>query len=237
MEAKCAGTALWQQSGPWAPRYLAAHQYRNAYGNLSSHWDWAASTLDLTAPLPLSLSELQKKSPDSNTPPEPVHAKPIPPPPSSDQPISDVNRPTDVTPPPLHVNLSSCIPDVPSLTRDLSRFLVNDFSPPSTGGPRCSDGRDLSTIRRHNFPRGGHREDPASSSSKDGWSSKSRQAPAYSFGFGKPPASPISSLHGKSPPLHESSEYGKAKSGKTKSDAYPSYLGGKGKSIFKGSTK
>ena len=134
-------------------------------------------------------------------------------------------------------SLLLCIPDAPSCTRDLSQFLVDDFSPPFNRGSRCSDGRDLSTIKRQNYPRGGHREDPPSSSSKDGWSSKSRPAPAYSFGCGKPPASPISSLHERPPSVHESSEYGKAKSGKTKPDAYPSYRGGKGKSIFKGGTK
>ena len=51
--------------------------------------------------------------------------------------------------------LLMCIPDAPSCTRDLSQFLVDDLGPPSTRGSRCSDG----------------------------WSSKSRPAPAYNFGF------------------------------------------------------
>ena len=72
VEAKCTGTSLWQQSGPWAPRYLAAHHYYNLYGALSTHWDWAASTLDLNAPPPLSLSKLQEKSPDSNASQKPL---------------------------------------------------------------------------------------------------------------------------------------------------------------------
>ena len=240
VEAKFAGIKLWQQFGPWAPRYLAAHQYHNAYGYLSTHWDWAASGLDIKAPPPLSLSEVQKKS----TPPEPVHAKPSPPTPSlhvhqspSDPMTAEVTQPTDEQSSSMHVHLSSCIPDAPSCMRDLSQFLVDDFSPPLSRRSRCSDGRDLSTIKRQNYPRGGHREDPPSSSSKDGWSSKSRPAPAYSFGFGKPPASPISSLHERPPSVHVSSEYGKARPGKTKPDAYPSYTKGKGNTNFKGGTK
>ena len=238
VEAKCTGTSLWQQSGPWAPRYLAAHQYRNSYGKLSSHWDWAAYTLDLTAPPPLSLSKLQEKSTDCDAPQNPLHVKPTPPSPSLHVQPPSSDRPKDVTPSPMQVNLSSCIPDVKSITRDLSRFLVDDLSPTSTGGPRCSDGRDLSAIRRQNFPRGGHRLEPASSSSKDGGSSQSKPAPAYAFGSGKPSALPVSSSHETSPPCeHGTTVYGKAKSGKTKSDFYSPYLEGKGKSAFKGHGK
>ena len=51
--------------------------------------------------------------------------------------------------------------------------------------------------------------------------------PRITLVFGKPPASPFSSLHERPPSVHESLEYGKVKSGKTKPDAHPSYLGEK----------
>ena len=77
-KAKCTSTSLWQFAGPWANRFLAAHQYYNAYGSLSLHWDWAASTLDITSPSPLSLSNLHVNPTESTLPRTPLHADPSP---------------------------------------------------------------------------------------------------------------------------------------------------------------
>ena len=140
---KCTSTSLWQSFGPWAPRYLAAHQYYNISHSLSTHWDWAASTLDLTAPNPLSLASLHETPSASAPSPASVHATPE-------------SKPTDAIP--VFTLESTVPPPEPSLSssrRSLTMFLVNDDSP-----PRCSDGRNLSINRPPNFPRGGHRLDP-----------------------------------------------------------------------------
>ena len=250
-EAKCTSTSLWQQWGPWASRYLAAHHYYNAYGALSHHWDWAAHTLDIATPSPLSLSKLQDV-PLQDTPHQiPVHVSPSPrsqeaqpmdltqtpapgkilDPPS---PLGDPNEAT--THLPIKVNLSSCIPkgtlpDTPGKTdpahapRDLSQFLVDDNSPlTSRSTPQCSDGRNLSFISSCNYPRGGHRLDPSAPPSSEDGHSKSTRTPKGSPGPGKPAVRPISpsSVTG----------YGKTKANKTKADFYLHFLG-KGKSTSK----
>ena len=151
---KCTSTTLWQSFGPWAPRYLAAHQYYNLYQSLSSHWDWAASTLDLTAPNPLSLARLHETSPASAPSKATVHA-------SQQSTVSmhatSPAKPTEVKP---VVTLESTIPppdsSFSSSLRDLTKFLVDDDSP-SRLMSRCSDGRNLSVNRPSNLPRGGHR--------------------------------------------------------------------------------
>ena len=205
--AKCTSTQLWQVSGPWAPRYYAAHHFRNAYGKLSTHWDWAASTLDLPAPHPLSLSNWQEPPLD----PTSVHANPSPTPPLPHE-KSSAPLPATMSPsmpsmrPPMQVNLTSCIPDERPAARDLSQFVVDDNSPP----PSCSDGRNLNVVSQHNFPRGGHRLDPA---------------PPPFLGSGKSAVKPASPLHD-APSLHEIP----TKLGKSKSDLYLFYNKGKGKS-------
>ena len=152
---KCTSTSLWQSSGPWASRYLAAHQYYNISGSLSlsSHWDWAASTLDLTAPHPLSLSDLHEPPTASAPPKASLHA-------------TSLTKPTEVKP---IVTLESTIPppasNHSSAMRDLSKFLVDDDSPSRS---RCSDGRNLLGNRPHNLPRGGHRLEPDQSMSEKG---------------------------------------------------------------------
>ena len=148
---KCTSTNLWQLFGPWAPRFLAAHQYYNLYQSLSSHWDWAASTLDLTAPNPLSLARLHETSPASAPSETTVHA---PPQSTVSMHATSPAKPTEVKP---VVTLESTIPPPGSSSlRDLTIFLVDDDSP-SRLVPRCSDGRNLSVNRPSNFPRGGHR--------------------------------------------------------------------------------
>ena len=154
---KCTSTTLWQSSGPWASRYLAAHQYYNLYQSLSTHWDWAASTLDLTAPNPLSLARLHETSSASDPSNATVHASQQSPPSMH---ARSPAQPTEVKP---VVTLESTIPlpDASSLSslRDLTKFMVDDDSP-SRSVPRCSDGRNLSVNRPSNFPRGGHRLEP-----------------------------------------------------------------------------
>ena len=113
--------------------------------------------------------------------------------------------------------------------RDLSQFIVNDDSPPTSRlTPRASDGRDLSTISRRNFPRGGHRLDPASSSSKGGWNTNSNQASKGAPGSGKTAVQPAPSLNETAPSgAQYSPEYGKSKPGKPKASLCLSYLLGK----------
>ena len=115
--------------------------------------------------------------------------------------------------------------------RDLSQFIADDNSPPtSRSTPQASDGRDLSTISHFNFPRGGHRLDPATSSSTGGGKPKSNQAPKGTPCSGKSAVQPSFPLHETAPSGAQSMpEYGKTKSGKTKSNLYLSYLLGKGK--------
>ena len=148
---KCTSTTLWQSFGPWASRYLAAHQYYNLYQSLSTHWDWAASTLDLTAPNPLSLARLHEPSAASKAT---VHASQQSPPSMH---ATSYAKPTEEKP---VVTLESIIPppdsSFSSSMRDLTKFLVDDDSP-SRLVTRCSDGRNLSVNRPPNFPRGGHR--------------------------------------------------------------------------------
>ena len=149
-------------------------------------------------------------------------------------PLGDPNEATMHLP--IKVNLSSCIPkgtlpDTPGKTdpvhapRDLSKFLVDDNSPPtSRSTAQCSDGRNLSYISSCNFPRGGHRVDPAAPSSSEDGHYKTSRAPKGSQGPGKPAVRPISpsSVTG----------YGKTKANKTKADFYTYFLG-KGKSTSK----
>ena len=121
-----------------------------------------------------------------------------------------------------------------STPRDLSEFIVDDNSPPtprvtmSRLEPRCSDGRNLSAIKRTNYVRGGHRLDPDTPSSKGSLRAKSKQELAFLFGSGKSALMP-------DPPLHEnsqSSEQGTIEYGKSKSDLYASYCKGKGETAF-----
>ena len=97
VEEICMGTSLRQTQGPWAGRYLAAHQYWNWRGNLPTHWDWAPRPLDITAPLPLLFSLVRGKTsvavPGTNAPCEKTsvavtgtNAPCRPPPPVLDQP-------------------------------------------------------------------------------------------------------------------------------------------------------
>ena len=112
-------------------------------------------------------------------------------------------------------------------------FMVDDNSPPpqrtvSRLEPRCSDGRNLSAIKRTNYVRGGHRLDPATPSSKGSLRAKSKQELAFLFGSGKSALTP-------DPPLHENSqsgEQGTLEYGKPKADLYASHCKGKGKSDF-----
>ena len=94
-------------------------------------------------------------------------------------------------------------------------FMVDDNSPPSHRNvsrlePRCSDGRNLSAIKRTNYVRGGHRLDPDTPSSKGSLQDKSNQELAFLFGSGK-----------------SASEHGRPKS-----DLYTSYCKGEGKADF-----
>ena len=123
---------------------------------------------------------------------------------SSPSPSGD---PPKVTVPfPMQVHLSSCIPVASPIEspgdpiplharRDLSQFIVDDNSSP-TSRSLCSEGRDLSVISNSNFPRGGHRLDPATSPSAKGGRLPSNQAPKG------PPVSGKSDAH-LSSPLHE----------------------------------
>ena len=199
--------------------YLAAHQYYNLYGSLSTHWDWAASTLDLTTPPPLSLSRLHENPTAPPTPQTTLHA-------------TSLTTPSEAKPPDtLGPTTPLPEPNPSSAPRDLSRFMVDDNSPLSQRNvsrlePRCSDGRNLSAIKRTNYVRGGHRLDPDTPSSKGGLRAKSKQELAFLFGSGKSALMP-------DPPLHENSqsgEQGTLEYGKFKADMYASYCKGKGKS-------
>ena len=173
----CMGAALWQSMGPWASRFLAARQYWNAYGALSTHWDWAASSLDLATPSPLSVSRFHEKPPE----------------------ISPEEKPTD---PPAQ-NLPLRETTFPSTPRDLSAFIVDDNSPPSRSTmsrlqPRRSGGRNLSVVKQSNFARGGHRLAPTTPSPKGGLHAKSKQELSLLFGPGAQDSEQNPPLLGKS---------------------------------------
>ena len=124
---------------------------------------------------------------------------------------------------PVRVHLSSCIPVVSPIEspgdpiplharRDLSQFIVDDNSPP-TSRSLGSDGRDLSVISRSNFPRGGHRLDPATSPSVKGGRPPSTQAPKGPPAYGKSDSHLVSSLHATAPQLLSSLPAGPITSG------------------------
>ena len=216
---------LWQSMGPWASRYLAAHQYWNSYGALSTHWDWAAASMDLTAPSPLSLSRLREKPPGN--PPEDKTPRDITP--------AEVDRPPRRSRESLPTApVASVTPPIfSSSPRDLSAFIVDDNSPPSKSAmsrlePRCSDGRNLSVVKQSNFERGGHRLSPANQSPKGGLRAKSKQELRFLFGSGKQD-------YEQNPSLREQSKLDEQNTplrGKSKSDLYVSYWKGKGESDF-----
>ena len=178
-EAKSTCLSLWQRCGPWAGRFLAAHHYYYTYGSLSNNWDWAARTLDIATPPPLSLFKMHDPPLDSAAPQTPLHALPssrAPVAPTSVESQHTAPEPTVAAPKsPIRMNLSSCIPE--STPRDLSRFLVDDNSPPMSLS-QCSDGRDLSVISGLNFPRGGHRVDPTAPTAKNSPTAKHNCTPA-----------------------------------------------------------
>ena len=74
------GIILWQTNGPWAGRALAAHQYWNWFGALSTSRDWAARSPDIQAPSPLLLVHVREKEsetiPQKDAPLEPTTASP-----------------------------------------------------------------------------------------------------------------------------------------------------------------
>ena len=160
-----------QTKGPWAGRYLAAHQYWNWYDALPTHWDWAARSLDVPAPHPLlSMHALpseispQEKAPSDSKPalldrpprrprdalrarnieiPEPVAAKPSPPQPT-------ISAPRDLK--------EFEVPDgSPYRKRDLPS---NGDKAPSRLEPRAWDGRNLATLSQYNCTRGGYSSPP-----------------------------------------------------------------------------
>ena len=176
-------TTLWQTMGPWASRYLAAHQYWNTYGALSTHWDWAAASLDLTAPAPLLFSLVHEQP--SETAPGEKNPHYIPPAVRGRSP----RRPREIlsaTP-----VVSETPPIVTPSPRDLSEFMVEDNSPPPKSSvsrlePRCSESRNLSALKQSNFARGGYRLYPANQSQKGSLRDKSRQDLRAFFGNGEP---------------------------------------------------
>ena len=182
-EEICMSTTLWQTMGPWASPYLAAHQNWNTYGALSTHWDWVAGSLDLTAPPPLLFSLVHELPPETD--PEATNPHYIPPAVLERPP----RRPREILP--TAPAASDTPPIVIPLPRDLSEFMVDDNSPPPKSSvsrleTRCPDRRNLSALKQSNFERGGHRLYPANQSQKGSLHDKSRQDLWTLFGAGKP---------------------------------------------------
>ena len=198
------GTTLWQSLGPWAGRYLAAHQYWNWRGALPTHWDWAARTLDIPASRLLLFSLAHEKT--SGAVPE-TNAPCRPPPALLDRPPHrprDALRAEPVAPTP------SPPQPAPSESRDLKEFEVADTSPsrkrvlpwkgdgaPSRLEPRAWDGRNQATLSQYNFIRGGYSSPP-------------ERAPRGKSGDSASSNKGIT--HGKSKPAFTSLPYGKSKS-------------------------
>ena len=127
---------------------------------------------------------------------------------------------------------------LPTSTRDLSEFVVEDNSPPSNDTPsrlepRGWDGRNLSALKQSNYERGGHRISPGNQSEKGSLRDKSREELRRLFGNGKPDLAHPSlkgSLQGKSK-QDAYAHYGKSKPnlqtpplrGKPNQDLFASY--------------
>ena len=78
---------------------------------------------------------------------------------------------------------------LPTSTRDLSEFVVEDTRPPSNDTPprlepRGRDGRNLSALKQSNYERGGHRLSPGNQSKKSSLRGKSKEELRRLFGNG-----------------------------------------------------